>query len=171
MDSNCTFRTHTQNLVKNIRKKSWALTKLKSAGLTEQQLLNAYKGLIRLTVEYVVPAWHSLITAQQAAQLEKQQTLALRRIYGHGMSAAKMRQKSGIELLSSRRKKNCLNFAEKNLSNQRCAHWFIKRPAPSYARRLSTSYPEFKEPTARTDRFRNSPRNYLIRLLNESRSS
>ena len=82
----------------------WALSKLKAAGLNEEQLLNAYKGLIRPTVEYAVPVWHSLLTAQQAAQLERQQSKAMKRIYGNGMSAAKMRQKSGLELLSTRKK-------------------------------------------------------------------
>ena len=75
--------------------------------------MRAYQCLIRPTVEYAAPAWHSLITAGQAAALEKQQTQALKNIYGPLLSAAKMKQKAGIESLSKRREALILKFARK----------------------------------------------------------
>ena len=74
IDSNGSFKTHINNLKMKLRKKTWALLKLKKAGLGEKDLVHCYKSLTRPVVEYVVPAWHSLTTADQAEQLERQQS-------------------------------------------------------------------------------------------------
>lgn len=108
-----------------------------------------------------------MITASQAAQLERQQTQALRNIYGPSISAVKLRKKAGIETLTHRREQLVKNFAKKSLNNPRSAHWFQERRRPAYARRAGVSYPLFKEEVAWTDRHRNSPKNYLRRKLNE----
>ena len=47
LDSNCTFSSHVDNVVRNLRSKTWALSRLRRAGLSETQLVNAYKVLIR----------------------------------------------------------------------------------------------------------------------------
>ena len=129
-------------------------------------MVKVYKNLIRPTAEYAVPVWHLLITAEQSAVLEQQQSLALRNIYGPNISGKKMRDRSGLETLRERREKSCLNFAKKNLTNPRCATWFEERSRPLYARRKETYYPKYKENLARTDRYRNNPKNFLVRLLN-----
>ena len=58
-------------------------------------------------------------------------------------------------------------FALKSLTNQRTSHWFHERRQSVYARRENVNYPRYKESTARTDRYRNAPKNYLTRKLNE----
>ena len=136
-------------------------------GLQEESLVKAYKTLIRPTVEYAAPAWHSLLTAGQAADLEKQQSQALKNIYGVGLSAHKMRLKAGVDVLSKRREEASKKFAKKNVLNPRCAAWFPSRDPPTYARRTNVRYPIYKETTSRTDRQRNTPKNYLLRKLNE----
>ena len=55
--------------------------------------------------ECVSVVWHSALTAEQAADLEAQQTQAMRQIYGYGLSAGKKLEKSGLERLSKRREK------------------------------------------------------------------
>lgn len=79
-----------------------------------------------------------------------------------------MPKKAGIETLHERRKKMCLKFAKKCFNNQRCTNWFVRRPVPLYVRRSSVSYSNYYDPIARTatDRYRNSPKNDLRRLLN-----
>ena len=62
----------------------------------------------------------------------------------------------------------CKKFALKCKTNPRTEHWFRGRDAPRYARRTNTRYPKFIEPIARTDRYKNSPKNFLIRKLNEA---
>ena len=167
IDCDYSIRSHISDIGRRMRSKSWALAKLKKAGLSSERLVRAYKGFIRPLAEYASPAWHPLATAEQAAFLERQQCQALRNIYGFGTSAEKMRQLAEIPPLSRRRLDACLKFAQKNLDNPRCMGWFKERRRPLYARRLSASYPKYEEPIARTDRYRNSPKNFLIRLLNQ----
>ena len=103
LDQDCTFGSHIESLRNKIRKRTWALAKLRRRGLGEDKLVRAYSTLIRPVVEYASPAWGNSITAEQAERLEKQQTQALKNIYGTGKSAAKMRDLSGVPTLNSRR--------------------------------------------------------------------
>ena len=163
IDQDGSFRTHAAALARKMRSRTWALSKLKKKGLPEKDLVRTY----RPVVEYAAPAWHSLITATQAAEIERQQAQALKNVYGTGLSAEKMRTAAGIELLSNRREKMTKKFALKSLSNPRTSHWFNERKQSVFARRVNVNYPKYKENAARTDRHRNSPKNYLIRKLNE----
>ena len=137
-------------------------------GLTEEKLVRTYKTLIRPSVEYVAPAWHSMLTAAQASTIEQQQILALKNIFGYNLSAKKLRSKTEINLLSKRRETLVKKFVIKSLSNARCVGWFEKRNVPRYSRRSGVNYPTYKESPARTDRHRNTPMNYIIRKLNET---
>ena len=168
LDKDCSFTSHVNNLSKKLRKKTWALTRLRKKGMSEDDLVQAYKTLIRPTAEYASPVWHSLITVGESEFLERQQTQALRNIYGTALSARRMRLKSDLERLWTRREEACRKFAQKNVTNPRCNGWFIPRQPPRYARRASTSYNEYYEPLSRTDRHRNSPINYARRLLNRA---
>ena len=78
-----------------------------------------------------------------------------------------MRLRANIDLLSKRREGLVVNFAKKSLNNPRTKDWFKERRAPVYARRAGVKYPRYAEETARTDRHKNSPKNYLIRKLND----
>ena len=167
LDSDASFRTHVARLASKMRSKTWALSKLRKIGVDQSNLVKIYKRLIRPTAEYASPSWHSLLSASQASDLERQQTQALRNIFGPGLSANKMRLKSDTELLSTRREKAAKKFAKKNLHNPRCTSWFLPRQTPKYARRSNVNYPSFRENVSRTDRHRNTPKNFLIRKLNE----
>ena len=59
-----------------------------------------------------------------------------------------------------------LKFIKKCVTNKRRSAWFNERNPTSYSRRSSMNCPKYLKRTARTDRFRNSPMNYLIRQLN-----
>ena len=167
INNDCSFKTHTANIAKKLRSKTWALGKLRKKGMQEKDLVKTYQSLIRPSAEYACPAWHSLITIGQSEHIERQQSQALKNIYGVGISAQKMCLKSGIERLWKRREKACRNFAKKNITNPRCSGWFVARTAASYPRRAGTTYRTYNEPISRTDRHRNSPINYARRLLNE----
>ena len=109
-------------------------------------LVQVYKTTIRPSAEYASPAWHSMITACQSESLERQQNQAMKNIYGVGLSARNMREKSGLERLWMRRETACEKFAIKNESNVRCNGWFVKRPEPQYARRIGATYNTYHEP-------------------------
>ena len=169
IDSNGSFKTHVNKLASRHRARTWALTKLKKKGLDSDKLVRVYKGLIRPVAEYASPAWHSALTAAQAAHLERQQVQALKNIFGPDLSAAKLRSKAGVDLLSVRREAAVRKFGLKNLSNPRCHSWFTKRSATAYPRRSSITYPTYREDLARTDRHRNTPKNYIVRKVNEAK--
>ena len=167
IDCDATFRSHVSSLAKKLRQRTWALSKLKKKGLSDDDLVKTYKCLIRPVAEYASPSWHSSLTATQSAELERQQSQALKNIYGPGISANKMRIRAGIDTLSRRRDAAAKKFAIKATTNPRSAAWFTRRNTPTYARRSGVNYPTYQEQTARTDRHRNSPKNYLTRRLNE----
>ena len=158
--------SHVGKTILKIRRRSWALQKLKRYGFSPEELVRVYASYIRPIAEYVSAAWHSCLTAEQAALLERQQTHALRLIFGYGTSARKLRQAANIELLSKRRERACGKFAKKTQANPRFSSWFKEREF-TRARRGSEKN-RFHEPTARTDRYRNSPLNYLTRRLNNN---
>ena len=167
LDCDCSFSTHVDLVAKRLRRKTWALSKLRRKGMQKEDLVQAYKTLIRPTAEYCSPVRHSSITAGQSEFLERQQTQALKNIFGTELSSRKMRVLSGLERLWTRRKNACKNLALKNILNPRCNGWFEERPAPLYARRAGTLYNKYYKTLSRTDRHRNSPLNYTRRLLNK----
>ena len=128
---------------------------LKKHGFGHEDLVSIYATYIRPIAEYVSVVWNSTITAEQSADLERQQTRALSQAYGFGTSARKMLQLSGLDTLKKRRDKACLAFAKKCAGSERFSGWFTMRPQSNYPRR-SRKYGEYFEPTARTDRYRNS---------------
>ena len=113
LDSDCTFRSHIHALRAKLRSKTWALAKLRKRGLDQDKLVKAYKALIRPSVEYLVPVWSNMITAEQSEMLERQQVQALKNIFGPGLSANKMRQKAHVERLLPEEKHCHSNFQKK----------------------------------------------------------
>ena len=99
---------------------------------------------------------------EQEKSLERQQTQALKNIYGFHLSAAKLLKKSGLETLAERREKASLSFAIKCTKNPRFEHWFPKRKS-SHRTRDRRPYVEMN---ARTERCRNSPLYAMRRQLN-----
>ena len=105
LDCDRSFRTHISNMRSRLRRRTWALSKLRKKGLCEEKLIKAYTSLIRPVVEHASPVWHSSITAEQSEVLERQQIQALKNIYGTGLSAQKMRIKADIPTLRARRER------------------------------------------------------------------
>ena len=82
LDRDCSFKSHIRSLAAKLRSKTWTLSKLRKRGLDQERLVHVYKTLIRPSVEYLAPVWSSMITAEQAEQLERQQVQALKNIFG-----------------------------------------------------------------------------------------
>ena len=168
LDRDCSFESHVQNLRTSVRRRSWALTKLKRRGMNNEQLKKVYTSMIRPSIEYASVAWHSMLTKEQANVLEGQQVQCLKKILGPGTSARRMRQVLQIEPLYERREKAVVKFGQKCLKSDRFRQWFPQRTIPPYERRANVSYRLFYEPTCRTERHKNSPLNYIRKKLNES---
>ena len=148
------------------RRRVWLLREAKKAGMTQEELIRTYKTYVRPTVEVNSVVMQPMLTADQSQSLERQQSLALRLIYGHGISAEKMRQMAGIERLEVRRIQACETFTKKALENPRFEHWFTRRQKPRYEKRTGVTYRKYEELTARTDRRMNTPKFNLRRIAN-----
>ena len=97
-------------------------------------------------------------------ELERQQTQALKNIYGPGISARRLREKAGVKTLQHRREDATLKFEQKAAKSERFAHWF-----PVRARRnMTRNNRPYLEVVSRTERDRRSPINYMRHMLNNS---
>ena len=139
---------------------------IRDSGLSTSELIKVYKTCIRPCAEYASVVLHPMMTAEQSDMLESQQTQALRNIYGFGVSAARMRAKSGLETLRARRVNACTRFAGSLTKSPRFSHWVERRQVSNYPRRGAAVYGDYIERPAKTDRCYNSPLYYYRRLLN-----
>ena len=153
---------HVEQTVKKIRQRHWILTHLSKVGFNEEELVAVYKSVVLPVADYCCPAYHSLLTDIQDQLLERAQVGALRRIFGYGLSARRLRDKAGVQTLRSRRIELTDKFARKAAASSRFCHWFPKNIV-----RRNTRNPEtYKEFFAKCDRLKNSPLFYMRRRLN-----
>ena len=61
---------HVKNIAQKMRSRSWALSKLKRAEFSNEELIKTYKVYMRPLVEYFLVLWHPMLTAEQSAALE-----------------------------------------------------------------------------------------------------
>ena len=155
-----TVNAHVESLIRRLRARTWALTKLRRAGFSQQELVKFYCGAIQPVAEYATPAFHPMIPGYLAAALERQQTQALKNIYGRDISAQEMRRRACVETLHKRRERATLKFAEKAAKDPRFARWFPLRGRTANTR----SRRPYLETVSRTDRNKNSPVNYMRRI-------
>ena len=155
--------TQVDVLCKRFRSRTWALRILRKADFTHQELVAVYKSTIRPVIEYSSVIYHPMLTAEQAAHIEKQQTRALKNIFGNEYSQKRLLELANLPTLEQRREEACVRFARKMSQNPRFEHHFRKKR--SRARALVDE--EFVEQQARTNRRKNSPLYYYRRILND----
>ena len=140
------------------------LRKLSCFGVQRNDLVLLYIMYIRSVLEYCCVVWHSSITVEEIQDLERVQKCAVRVILGNEEKSHEDSLKElGLDLLSIRRKKLCVEFAKKSISNPKTTSWFPKRPLTEHNIRNSS---EFEIMHANTERFKKSTIPYLQRLMN-----
>ena len=151
------------SLCKRFRSRTWALRDLRKAGLDEHDLIRVYKSTIRPVIEYSSVIYHSMLTKEQAEYIEKQQTRALKNIFGNQYSRRRLLELANLPTLEHRREQACLRFAQKTANNPRFQHHFVQKKTRLRANKAS----QYVEQNARTNRRKNSPYFYFRRILNE----
>ena len=73
---------NTENICKKVNRKYFYLSKLKQFGFTEEEMLTAWKVMLRPITEYAAPLWQSGLTKSQSNKLENLQKKALGLIFG-----------------------------------------------------------------------------------------
>ena len=137
------------------------LTKLKYVGVTIENLLNIYILFIRSCTEYCSVVFHSRLTVEAAASLERIQKTCLRIILGENyVNYEAALEMTGLQSLSVRREKRCLDFALKCVNHERNSRLF---PLNLHIRNRET----FTVNHATTDTYMMSAIPYFQRLLNK----
>lgn len=157
-----TVSLHVDKIVKQLRCRYWSLTHLGKVGFSKEELVAVYKSTILPIADYCAPAYHPMTTDIHDQLLENAQVGALRRIFGYGLSARKLREKAGVSTLRERRIELTDKFATKCAASSRFSHWFPLRAA----RRTTRSAEIYQEEFAKCDRLKNSPLFYMRRRLN-----
>ena len=142
------------------------LTKLKYVGTKTEDLLDIYKLFIRSIPEYCSVVFHSRLTSEQSAKLERIQKVCLKVILGEMYidydSALEM---CGLETLKLRREKRCLDFSLKCIKHPKNSRLFPVNTR-TFGQNLHTRE-GFEVNWARTESYRNSTVPYCQRLLNK----
>ena len=113
--------------------------------------------------ELAVPVWHSGLTKQQSAEIERVQKTALRIILGEDFTNYEVAcTLFGVEPLEYRRVQLCLNFAKKDLRSERTM--FSKTEKLVNTRNKQVKVKEFN---CRTRRYERNSLPYLSKLLNK----
>ena len=150
-------------LCRRFRSRTWALRDLRKSGFTEQDLVLVYKTTMRPVIEYSSVIYHPMLSAEQTGYIEKQQTRALKNIFGNEYSQKRLLELAGLPTLEQRRKDACLRFARKTACNPRFEKHFKQRKLGPRAKNTQA----FIEYNARTNRRKNSPFYYYRRILNQ----
>ena len=73
VSSNLKWNENTDYICTKARKKIWLLRNMKRSGLTQCELIDAYKKEVRSLLELAVPVWHSILTKDQSNQFDGMQ--------------------------------------------------------------------------------------------------
>ena len=121
---------------------------------------------IRSVFEQSAVVWHSSITRGEQKDLERVQKVGLRIILREAYTTYDEALKlTGLDNLTARRTKLCLNFANKCTKNDKTLDMF-----PLNVNLVNTRNPErFHVTPARTDRLAGSAIPYMQRLLNANK--
>ena len=159
--------TNTEQLCKKAYARISMLTKLRYAGVSIEDLLHIYKQYIRTKLEYCSVVFHSSLTVQQSASLERCQAVCLRVILQDNyISHSAALEMTGLDLLADRRKARCLSFSLKCTKDTYNARFFPRNPNLDHTLE-ARKREEFKVNFCRTKQYLNSAIPYCQRLLNK----
>ena len=156
---------NSQEICKKAYSRLSMITKLKYVGVSRDDLLDIYILFIRSVTEYCAVVFHSRLTQEDSMKIERIQKTCLKVILGDCYESYHNALKiCGLQTLSERREKRCLDFSHKCLKHPRNKRLFP--PNPSYNNKTRDSEP-FHVNFAGTETYRNSAIPYCQRLLNQ----
>ena len=104
---------NTEEVCKNASARMSHLTKLKYAGVSTEDLIHAYE-MYMYSLEYCSVVFHSSLTKQQEAALERCQAVCLRVILQESyISYSAALEMTGLKTVHARRLDRCLSFSFK----------------------------------------------------------
>ena len=148
-------------MVKRAYKKLWCLRRL---GAEMDDLIDVFVKQIGCLLEFAVAVWQPNLTNEDRLKTERVQKSALSIILGQDYKSYGSALKTlNLESLFSRRNRLCKKLARKSQKHPKFTKWFKPNTKVTVTRSIPT---KFCEVYCRTDRFKRSPINYLIKTLN-----
>ena len=126
--------------------------------MDQSDLLKVFNSIVRPTLEYASPTFHSMLTQEMTDEIEGIQKRASKLIYGWDSNYDEIIDSGKMETLSARRERLTLNFARKTAKQPRFANWFKEK---SYQGLNLRKEKKFEEVFAKTERLKKSPLYYL----------
>ena len=155
---------HIKYLLQIAYKKMWAISKLSKAGISITDIIHFFNIKIRSILESNCPVYHSMITKEQSDDIERLQKILLRIILKDNYISYHLACKHlNIQTLEQRRSDLCLKFALKISENPKFKDFF----QPNTNTNNFRNQEKYFVPFAKSSRYKNSPRIFLTRLLNE----
>ena len=155
---------HVSHILKIAYSRLWALRKLKTAGVHDQDILFFFNMKIRSVLEYSAPIFTSMMSNENILDIERIQKIALKIILSERFTDYSTACKIlNVTSLEQRRLDLSLSFALKCIKSPQHKHLFKQKKSPYYSLRNLKS---FEEPFCHTERYRSSPLPFLIRLVN-----
>jgi hypothetical protein len=158
------WNANTAYVTKRGYSKLWILRRLKINGANQSELKDIYCKQVRSILEYCAVVWHSGLTKENNANIERVQKSALSIILGKSyLNYENALFILNLEKLCVRRERLCLKFAKKSLASEKFSSWFVPDENTQNTRRLVKTV---KPALARTSRFEKSALPYLTTILN-----
>ena len=155
---------HVDHMLGICYKRLWAIPKLKRAGVSNNDILHFYCIKIRSVLESNCAVYHSMLTEENKDDLERIQKIVLKVILDHDyQDYTAACQTLKIQTLDHRRTNICLKFALKCLASEKFKHMF----KPNRLAFNLRDPDKFDVPFAITTRYKDSPKVFLTRLLND----
>ena len=163
--SNLSWERNTQNLIKGANGAMRLLHAASKFTRKSNDLKQIYTMFVRSRLETAVAVWHSGLTMEQTANIERVQKQSMRVIfkkqYSSYQNALKLMK---LDTLEIRRQKLNLSFAKGCLKIDKLCSMFPLNEIQHNMDKRSNE--KFKVNHARTERYRQSSIPYLQRLLN-----
>ena len=171
------WSVNTLNICKKVNQRLYLVRKLKHFGLKKDELITAWRSILRPVTEYAVPLWHSGLTDAESHKIEMLQKKALGIILGcvyvdykryYSLDDKIVSYKHALQILSlttlnERREVLTAKFAIDTARNEKHNDFFIKKKARNIATRNMFT---IEEPFCYTDRYFNSAIPSMSRTLN-----
>ena len=152
---------------KSARRSLWTIVRLREAGFPVDKLVHVYTLNIRSILEYIIVAILPLLTLNQLNQLESIQRKATSIILrNYDMSYEERLKYCKLQSLRKRWETLFLKFAHKTVQSERFQNWI--KPNSSVHQMSLRKNTTFHLPICRTERYRKSTINTIIRAVNES---
>ena len=156
---------HCQEVCKMAYARLSLITKLKYVGVETEDLIEIYILFIRSITEYCSVVFHSSLTIEQSAKLEKIQKTCLKIILGDSyVNYEATLEMCGLQTLADRRVQRCLNFALKAVKHPKNHRLFPLNPVQS--EHNTREREKYEVNFARTSSYQNSTIPFCQRLLN-----